>query len=527
MHIDICSTGLHILNSFHFRFRNTFSAPNYSVPAAMPGSSSAFSAGSSSDCKDPQLMHLLKTHFSSNDTVWQLALDGQRSSSCPLLANVSSDGLLHSKDVPAADDQGTDEYTLLGELLYAFVTPFILVVGLVGNFVSLKVFSFPQLRKLSASMYLTAISVSDSLVLVTFVLLDWLNRGLPLWPGSHRVQVINTHGVCQSFLFASYTFRFVSVWLIVLFTIERYIAVCRPFHRRLICTKTFARRAIASVVVLAAVISLYKPLLSGVYTTTTAVSDTIQQQQQHLPSTSSSTTIEPSDHSGRLTLPVPTTPDSNRSSPTSGSDFGVWGTRSAGDILMTYPAEDATGEPACRRNPDYDDSYVNFVMDVTYGLLITAVPFVPICVFNVSILWTMLRRDTRIRHLKILVPEKKVRLEFTINLFAVSGGFVVLNMPYFIVWCQQFVQTLYPADDPSVAIWNRDKLLLAKVTFYVNYAINFFLYSLTGGYYRTALVRLFSCAEVKQRNFRMRHVSVSTTVTQFSSVKRLRIGTNV
>lgn len=484
----------------------------------MSGSVSAFSSGAASDCKDPQLMQLLKTHFSSNDTVWQLALDGQRSSSCPPLVNVSSDDLFHSQNVPVADDDGTGEYTKLGEILYAFVTPFILVVGLAGNLVSLKVFSFPQLRKLSASMYLTAISMSDSLVLVTYVLLDWLNRGLPLWPGSHRVQVVNTHGVCQGFLFASYTFRFVSVWLIVLFTIERYIAVCRPFHRRLICTKTFARRAIASVVVLAVVISLYKPLLSGVYTTNTASNSV-----HDLPFTTSTTTD--SGQSVRLTLPAPTTLDGNRSSATSGSDFGVWGTRAAGDILMTYP-EDVAAEPACRRNPDYDDSYVNFMMDVTYGLLITAVPFVPICVFNISILWTMIKRDTKIRNMKIMVPEKKVRLEFTINLFAVSGGFVVLNMPYFIVWCQQFVQTLYP-EDPSVAIWNRDKLLLAKVTFYINYAINFFLYSLTGGYYRSALVRMFSCAEAKQRTFRMDHISVSTTVTHFSSVKESKIGTNV
>jgi len=65
--------------------------------------------------------------------------------------------------------------------------------------------------------------------------MDWLKKGLPLWPGRHSIRWVDTSGVCESstkgstdspgvcesFLFTSYTFRFVSIWLIVLFTIER------------------------------------------------------------------------------------------------------------------------------------------------------------------------------------------------------------------------------------------------------------------------------------------------------------------
>jgi hypothetical protein len=51
--------------------------------------------------------------------------------------------------------------------------------GLVGNLVSLRVFAgAPRMRRLSASLYLSAISLSDCLVLATFVLLDWFNKGL-------------------------------------------------------------------------------------------------------------------------------------------------------------------------------------------------------------------------------------------------------------------------------------------------------------------------------------------------------------
>lgn len=482
------------------------------------------SSSSSSNCQDAELIQLLKEHFSSNDTVWQLVFDEQRS--CPddqavppwdPFVNASggahhsrrtTDGVGGGRGVGVGGDAA--DYRSGSEAFYAFVTPFVIVVGLAGNLVSLKVFSTPQLRKLSSSHYLTAISLSDSLVLVTYVFLDWLNRGLPLWPGGHRVQIVNVSGACQAFLFASYAFRFISVWLIVLFTVERYIAVCRPFYSRLTCTKAFARRAIWAVVVLAALVSLYKPVLSGVYDT---AGPRVQPNSNVHQITSTSSYF---DFVG---------PENKSSSSTAAGSAGAreapWVTS---DILLTYQS---AGERACRGNPDYDGSYLNFVMDVAYGLLITAVPFVPIAVLNTSILRALINRDRNIRKLNLMVAEKKVRLEFTVNLLAVSASFLGLNVPYFVFWCQQFVQSLYADDDISVVLWNRDKLLFAKVVFYFNYAINFFLYSLTGAYYRSSLGRLFSCAKSKTTAFPMRNISLSNTFTQYSSVKAAKYGTDV
>ena len=64
-----------------------------------------------------------------------------------------------------------------GTVSYAFLTPFILIIGLIGNSMSLKVFTSRVMRRLSSSTYLMALSVSDMLVLLTYVLLDWLNDG--------------------------------------------------------------------------------------------------------------------------------------------------------------------------------------------------------------------------------------------------------------------------------------------------------------------------------------------------------------
>lgn len=207
------------------------------------------------DCKNEHLIRLLMSYFSSNDSAWSgwLCTNGSSATPPPPL-------YIDSAVYPSEG----------GKDFYAFVTPVIIVIGLVGNLVSLCVFLSPSVCKLSASLYLAAMSLSDSIVLVSYVWLDWLNNGLPRWPPAHRrLAWINTPGVCRTFLYAAYTFRFVSVWLVVAFTLERYIAVCRPLQRRAICTRTFARRAIIAVVATATLTSLYKPLISGLHDVST------------------------------------------------------------------------------------------------------------------------------------------------------------------------------------------------------------------------------------------------------------------
>ena len=150
---------------------------------------------------------------------------------------------------------------LVGRDIYAYVTPVIIVIGIFGNIVSVKVFTSKVMRRLSSSYYLVTLSISDLIVLLTYVLFDWLNRGLPRWPGNRRYHVTNINGVCHFFLYVSYMFRFISVWLVVVFTAERFIAVCRPSQRKRLCTKAFAKKVIGFVFLLSAAVCIYKPFI--------------------------------------------------------------------------------------------------------------------------------------------------------------------------------------------------------------------------------------------------------------------------
>ena len=304
------------------------------------------------------------------------------------------------------------------------------------------------MRGLSASMYLAAISVSDLLVLLTYVLLEWLSRGLDNWPGGYQVHIIHSQGMCQVFLLLSYTFRFTSVWLITIFTMERYIAINKPLHRRVLCTRTFSRRLLAGTFVIALLVSLYKPFISGINQT----------------------------NSGPI----------------------------CGSLLSLHRT--------------------NFYLDAVYGFSITLIPFFLITVFNGLILRTLLHKDKRQPEVKVFIKENRLRLEFTLILLAISTSFICLNLPYFIVWIQQFLlahnqQHTTDLEDygDDAGHSKRDLLLLTKTIFYLNYCINIFLYALTGKQYRSHLRSLFCCSKDDHNDTPVRSMHTMHTMDSSSS----------
>ena len=118
-----------------------------------------------------------------------------------------------SNNITPTDIETGTGLLYFGNCFYAYVTPFILAIGLIGNSISLKVFTSRVMRRLSFSRYLMALSGSDMLVLLTYVLLDWLNDGLKYWPGGYRwVTFSFIHNWMGDYIFKSIHFVFISVW---------------------------------------------------------------------------------------------------------------------------------------------------------------------------------------------------------------------------------------------------------------------------------------------------------------------------
>ena len=69
--------------------------------------------------------------------------------------------------------------------------------------------------------------------------------------------------MCSIYGLISYVFRFTSAWIIIVFTVERYLGICRPLDQHVLAMgqhrKSFAVRSLCVVISLALAISVYKP----------------------------------------------------------------------------------------------------------------------------------------------------------------------------------------------------------------------------------------------------------------------------
>ena len=362
-------------------------------------------------CNDSEVLVLLNNLFGENTSAWRDAVrDGV--TDCQSL-NKSGFGLGSSDHdkMPWLWEVGVDTY--------AFLTPVILVWGIFGNSMSLRVFTSKFMKRLSSSYYLVALSAAHLVVLLSYVLLDWLNRGLPRWPGGHRVAVVNLNGVCHLFLYLSYTSRLLAVWLVVLFTMERFVVVFIPSHRRRICSQQTAKRLILLLMILVGLLCSYKPLLSGVYT--------------------------------------------------------------ADDTLPNVEV--------CTRNKKFN--HLIFVLDTIYVLCITAIPSAIILAMNLPILRRLLRKQADTPGTKLVFRENRLRLELTIILLTISSCFICLNLPYFALWCQQFWKSTQIAPLTYQLDEVTGQLNITRTLSYINYCSNFFLYCMTGAYYRREIKSLF------------------------------------
>ncbi|KAI6202571.1 G-PROTEIN-RECEP-F1-2 domain-containing protein [Aphelenchoides besseyi] len=114
-----------------------------------------------------------------------------------------------------ADVQSNEEIDGGGE--YLVVLPILVIVGLVGNIVSLVTILNTRLRKATANQYLIVLTASDSVFLIGMVMIIFKID----YRSYYSCVVIEYFLMCSSY---------VSSWSIVALTIERYIAIAHPLQ---------------------------------------------------------------------------------------------------------------------------------------------------------------------------------------------------------------------------------------------------------------------------------------------------------
>ena len=113
------------------------------------------------------------------------------------------------------------------KLLRRICIPIIIAIGLCGNTLSLMVFSTQSMKKKSCSVFLGSMAAVDNVFLLS-LLITWFDG---------EIATIITHDLsCQLLIYFTYVTSFLSVWFIVGFTLERFIAIRFPLKRQTMCS---------------------------------------------------------------------------------------------------------------------------------------------------------------------------------------------------------------------------------------------------------------------------------------------------
>lgn len=134
-------------------------------------------------------------------------------------------------------------------LLHRVLLPGIVLFGLIGNILSLLVFNTTKLRRLSSSAYLSALALSDSGFLLCVLL---------LWIDTLNVSIFHRPILCQTLVYLTFIFSFLSVWIVNVLTLELYVITFYLSTRTLqLLDRSFAVRVLGFLAGLAIVLYAY------------------------------------------------------------------------------------------------------------------------------------------------------------------------------------------------------------------------------------------------------------------------------
>ena len=130
-----------------------------------------------------------------------------------------------------------ETHVLTAHQIYLYSSLIFVFVGLIGNMLSVAVFTSKEMRPISSNFYLLMLALSDSMYLVSVFLTKILTtmRCLHFKDSEADIEHRNTL-ICKILQFSQDFFSDYSTCLIMAFTIERFIAVYLPVKFKDICT---------------------------------------------------------------------------------------------------------------------------------------------------------------------------------------------------------------------------------------------------------------------------------------------------
>lgn len=144
-----------------------------------------------------------------------------------------------------------DDVTSIDEYLWIYFSPIIFILGLGGNILTLAVMCRKRMRGTTTSVYMPVMAVFDTLALSFGIIPEWFKAcGFIVFREIHPA-------ICKLGKFGFYTTSDTAIWVLVLFTVDRFVAVCFPLQKTRICVPRRSKIACAVVFALSVVKNLH------------------------------------------------------------------------------------------------------------------------------------------------------------------------------------------------------------------------------------------------------------------------------
>lgn len=173
--------------------------------------------------------------------------------------NVTKPYLENTTIPPHLDDDNIIELRNITNQIQYFVCPFLFFIGLAGNICTILTVSRNEFRHLTMAYILSALAVSDSLMLCTNPFNQTFMQGL--W--KKDIRALSRFG-CKLFFIIYRVAKFSSSWFIVLVAAERFVTVMIPMKAKSILQRRYIVISVVVVYIVKLTIAIICTFSTGI-----------------------------------------------------------------------------------------------------------------------------------------------------------------------------------------------------------------------------------------------------------------------
>lgn len=330
----------------------------------------------------------------------------------------------------------------LVQVLWNFVAPFIFCVGFIGNLLILLVMTRTWMRGTSTSSYLIAMAIADMFVLVSGMIPEWLEA-------NEMVTFKEEHPfTCKLEKFVFYTAGDTAIWIRVLFTIDRFVAVCFPMSTTEYCLYWKAKYY-SFATLLAAMMKNFHVFFTRGAEIVVLDESTIEKCQNFL----------------------------------TNFDFNSSTLAESSNITAVVLISNCGGTSTANK---YFEAFVRPWIAFS---LVSILPFAILLILNLLIIRSLIEvKRTRAEHLLVTKSHDRHIFQMTAMCLSASFSFLVCVTPSMILLIGKPYWTKRGSNNSAYEIAKA----INNQMYYIVHSVNFFLYCVAGKRFRDSLMALIS-----------------------------------